>query len=86
MERLRGVRDEEGKTSVSRGGGEEKRGRGTGGRVEVPDARTSKQPNKRRHRSLTVADFLARHVVAGRETVLGHRHVRVEGEGQQARG
>lgn len=48
--------------------------------------RTGKQTNKRRHRSLTVADFLARHVVAGREAVLGHRHVRVEGEGQQARG
>lgn len=35
---------------------------------------------------LTVADFLARHVVSGREAVLGDCHVSVEGEGQQARG
>lgn len=35
---------------------------------------------------LTVADFFVRHVVAGREAVLGHGHVRVEGEGQQAGG
>lgn len=35
---------------------------------------------------LTVADSFARHVVAGREAVFGHGHVRVEGERQQAGG
>lgn len=36
--------------------------------------------------ALTVADFLVRHVVPGGEAVFGHRHVGVEGEGQQAGG
>lgn len=35
---------------------------------------------------LTLADFLVRHVVAGREAVLGHRHVGVEGQRQDPRG
>lgn len=35
---------------------------------------------------LTLRDFLVRHVVSGRESVFGHGHVSVEGQGQNPSG